>query len=381
MTGDAAATGEKWRNIAAFGTWLVVGLPTLARVLSGSFGGPPALIWSTAFVVFGAALVPCLPLHWVPARRPVVAVLLVLQSAAGLTMVGASGNGTAGATLVIVAAEVASIFPRIAWPWVAVQSVLIGVIWARYADPLSAIAATGAFAGFQAFALVTIALEHRERAARQELTRANAELLATRSLLAENTRVAERIRIARDLHDTLGHHLTALSLQLDVASRLTSRQAATHVHEAHAIARLLLSDVRNVVSEMRDSSRLDLADAVRALTGAAGPLQIHVEMPESIDVADAAQAHAMLRCIQEIITNAARHAAARNLWIVIESSREGIALHARDDGRGSDGVTAGNGLRGMRERFAAHAGHVDFTSTPGHGFEVHGFMPRAEAAS
>jgi signal transduction histidine kinase len=308
--------------------------------------------------------------------------MLVLQAVAGLTMVAASGSGTAGATLVIVAAEVASILPpRVAWPWVAVQSVLVGVIWAQYDTVINAISVTGAFGGFQAFALATIALEHRERAARQDLAGANAELLATRSLLAENSRVSERVRIARDLHDTLGHHLTALSLQLDVAARLSSGQAATHVQEAHAIAKLLLSDVRHVVSEMRDTSRMNLGDAVRALTGAgSGALQIHVDMPESIDVADAAQAQAMLRCVQEIITNAARHAAAHNLWIVIESRPDGIALHARDDGRGSDGVTWGNGLRGMRERFAEHAGRVEFSSQPGNGFEVHGFMPRAEAA-
>ena len=375
-------SGEKWRNTAAFGTWLVVALPTLADVVSGSLTGLPAVIWAIAFVAFGAALVLCLGLNWMGSRRPVITAMLILQAAAGLTMVAASGSGTAAATLVIVAAEVASIFPpRVAWLWVAVQSVLVGVVWAQYDTLINAVSVTGAFGGFQAFALATISLEHRERAARQDLARANAELLATRSLLAENSRVSERVRIARDLHDTLGHHLTALSLQLDVASRLAAGQAATHVQEAHAIAKLLLSDVRHVVSEMRDTSKLNLGDAVRALTGAAGALQIHVEMPESIDIADASQAQALLRCVQEIITNAARHAAARNLWIVIESRPDGIALHARDDGRGSDGVTWGNGLRGMRERFAEHAGRVEFSSRPGNGFEVHGFMPRAEAAS
>jgi signal transduction histidine kinase len=374
------AEHSRWRAAAAFGTWLVVGLPPLVRILSGSASGPAAVVWAIAFVVFGAALAPCVGLG--PAvSRPVLAILLAVQSAAGLTMVYAAGSGTEAATLVIVAAEAASIFPAaVAWTWIAVQSALVGLIWAQYETPLDAVAVTGAFVGFQAFALVTVGLEQRERAARQDLARANAELLATRSLLAENTRVTERVRIARDLHDTLGHHLTALSLQLDVASRLSSGQAASHVQEAHAIAKLLLSDVRSVVSEMREGSDLNLADAVRALTGAAGALQIHLEMPESVDVADASQAHAMLRCVQEIITNAARHAAAKNLWIVIETRPDGIALHARDDGRGTAAVTSGNGLTGMRERFAEHAGRVEFASQPGRGFEVHGFLPRAEAA-
>ena len=375
-------SGQNWRNAAALGTWLVIGLPAITRIFSGSLTGTQAAWWTLAFLAFGAALLPCLGIHVQVVSRAAFAALLVVQSAAGLTMVAASISGTAAATLVIVAAEVASILgPAAAWPWVAAQSAAVGVIWAQYETLVEAIALTGGFAGFQAFAVATVTLEQRERRAREDLARANAELLATRALLAENTRVAERVRIARDLHDTLGHHLTALSLQLDVASRVSSGQAAAHVQEAHAIAKLLLSDVRSVVSEMREGSHLHLADAVRALTGGAGGLQIHLELPEVVDVADAAQAHAMLSCVQEIITNAARHAAAKNLWIVIENRPDGIALHARDDGRGTAALTCGHGLTGMRERFAEHAGRVDFASEAGRGFEVHGFMPRAEASS
>jgi len=129
VTGDGPVAGDKWRNAAAFGTWLVVGLPTLVNIISGSFTGGAEAIWVLAFVVLGAALVPCLGLHWLSARRPAVAALLVLQSIAALTMVYVGRDGTAGATLVIVAAEVASIFPaRVAWLWVAAQSVGIAVI-------------------------------------------------------------------------------------------------------------------------------------------------------------------------------------------------------------------------------------------------------------
>lgn len=375
-------TSERWRNAAAFGTWLVVGLPTLVEMAAGTFGGAPALIWSVAFLAFGAALAPCLGVCTVPSRRRIpVTALLVVQAAAGLAMVYQSGNGTAAATMVIVAAEAAGHFPpRVAWMWVGVQSVAIVFVSLRFRGLVEAVSIAGAFAGFQAFAVTTVFLAERERAARHELARAHAELLATRSLLAENSRVSERVRIARDLHDTLGHHLTALSLQLDVASRLTSGQSADHVQEAHAIARLLLSDVRSVVSEMRDA-RLDLAGAVRALADAAGALQIHLEMADPLDVDDSAQAHALLRCVQEIITNASRHAAARHLWIRIERTADGIALHARDDGRGAAQVTWGNGLKGMRERFEEYAGRIEFTAAEGRGFEVHGFMPRVQGVS
>jgi signal transduction histidine kinase len=376
--------GAKWLNLAGYATWLVGGLIPLVEVVSGDFGGWPAVVFFSAFAVFGVGLVLFLECQSLFAHlgRYGVRATIVVQSVAGLTMVYISGTGTAAATLVLVAAEAPYVLsPRAAGIVVALNTVALGAIWGIGANWAEAVSVAVSLGGFQLFAVATSYLALRERAGSEDLARANAELLATRSLLEENTRVTERVRIARDLHDTLGHHLTALSLQLDVASRLASGQAARHVEEAHAIAKLLLSDVRDVVSQMRDSSRLDLADAVRALAGGAGTLAIHLDMAESVDVEDAAQAHALVRCVQEIITNAARHAAARNLWITIERRPEGIALHARDDGRGAGRVTWGNGLKGMRERFEEHAGRVEVMTRLGHGFEVHGFMPRPEAAS
>jgi signal transduction histidine kinase len=304
-----------------------------------------------------------------------------VQSVSGLTLLR-FGNGTAGALLVIVAAQAAAALPTgVAWMWIALQSLAVAAIRYRFDGWIGAITVAGSFGGFQAFAIATMTLARAEREAREEVSRAHAELVATQSLLAENSRVAERLRISRDLHDALGHHLTALSLQLDVASRLTSGPAADHVHEAHAITRLLLSDVRHVVSEMRGGSRIDLADSVRTLASGVREPAVHLEMPASLPLEDAGQAHAILRSIQEIITNATRHGGARNVWIRLDRRDEGIVLDARDDGHGAAELQWGNGLRGMRERFEEFSGRVEFTPGAGRGFEVHGFMPGTETAS
>jgi signal transduction histidine kinase len=370
---------DKWLDWAAFTTWVLVGVPTFVDLFAGELTAVRAVAWTVMFVLFGAALFDCLRPGSISRSRRVV--MMVVQSLTGLTMMYVGVNGVAGAVLVIVAAEAAVTFSsRGAWIWMAAQTFGIAVV-VRLLDSWSdTIALAGAYAGFQAFALAAMSLAASERAARESLSRANAELHAARFLLAENSRAAERLRISRDLHDALGHHLTALSLQLDVASRLASDPAAGHVQQAHAITRLLLADVRDVVSQMRGTGRIDLAQGVRALAREDGRLKIHLDMPETLPIDEPDRADALVRCVQEIITNATRHGDAANLWIRIAPQPDGIELHARDDGRGALHLTWGHGLTGMRERFGELSGSIDVTPGVDRGFEVHGFMPHAGTA-
>ena len=378
MTGMRA---DLWLQVAGYVTWLVSGIPMLTSVARGTVPARVAIAWAGAYVAFGVAFGISCRVHGrggLGARR----LLLAIQAASGLVMVQMTTDGLAAGTLVVVAAQLLDAFTtRAAITWIVVQTVLLmASFWTKF-GLLPAVTIGGAFAGFETFALATASLAHSERLAREDLSRANAELVAARSLLAEDSRVAERLRISRDLHDAIGHHLTALSLQLEVASRLSSGPAAAHVEQAHAVTRLLLSDVRDVVSRLRDTSRVNLAEAIRTLTAGTSSLDIHLDLPDPLELDDPAQAHALLRCVQEIITNAVRHAGARNLWIRIERRDEGIDLHARDDGRGVADLKWGNGLSGMRERFEEHAGRVEFNPGDGRGFEIHGFMPRPETAS
>ena len=368
---------ELWLQIAAYLTWIVCGIPGVAAIADGQMPAGRAWVWGLAFLAFGLSFGACGG-GWaarVPRRAKIG--LLGVQVLAATVLVSFSGTAQSAALFVIIAAQLPFVFDaRATFSWMIAQSILVTALFWSFSGPMNALVAGGAFAGFQLFAVSTAWLTRSESVARQALARTNAELTATRELLAENSRVAERLRIARDLHDTLGHHLTALSIQLEVASRLTDGPAATHIREAHAVARLLLGDVRDVVGKLRDSRHLDLSQALRALTLAPGPLKIHLDMPARLEVDDSAQAHALLRCVQEIITNTTRHASAENLWITIVQAPEGVDLHARDDGRGAGALRWGNGLRGMRERFEEWAGRVEVDSSAGRGFEVRAFLPR-----
>src|SRR5688572_19314907 len=379
-----ASRSFHWFDIAAAVTWVACGLWPLSAALSGRFVGAPALAYVIAFALNGATLAAILTLPHrvqVPHAPRVNLLLLLVESATAVTLnaltgVYLHGTGAGLGFLVIVAATLPYFFTaRPTWIWIGIQTV---AMFAFLGDALTTVEGTTFFIaalGFQVFAASSSILAISEARARNDFARANAELTATRELLAENSRTSERLRISRDLHDTLGHHLTALSLQLDVATRLSAGKGAEHVQQAHAITRLLLSEVRNVVSSLRESSKRNLAGAITALAIQPVGARVHLNLPETLIVEDASRAETLLWAVQEVLTNTARHACARNLWIQLEATGGGIMLNARDDGQGTNVVSLGNGLRGMKERFQEHGGRVEVASTPGSGFEVEAFLP------
>ncbi|KAB7762643.1 MULTISPECIES: sensor histidine kinase [Xanthomonas] len=243
--------------------------------------------------------------------------------------------------------------------------------------PFEALMQSLLYGGFSMFIFVTSLVARQQTQAREEQRQLNAELRATRALLAESARVNERTRISRELHDLLGHHLTALSLNLEVAGHITEGRAQEHVQQAHTLAKLLLTDVREAVSQLRDSGAIDLAAALRPLAERVPSLQIHLQVEEPLTVEDPERAHVLLRCTQEIITNAVRHAQADNLWIEVRRDGPQVVIQARDDGRGCETLAPGNGLRGMRERLSQYGGSLDVAAAPGAGFRLRAAVPGA----
>jgi len=235
------------------------------------------------------------------------------------------------------------------------------------------------YLGISALAFFTSLVAKQQTEEREAQRRLNSELRATRALLAESTRIAERMRIARELHDLIGHHLTALSLNLEVASHLGNEAASEHVRKAQSTARLLLADVREAVSELRQDDAVDLTQALRSLVEGVPGLAVQVTTPPRFSVEDPRRAQVLLRCAQEIITNTARHAGARNLWLHFAYAEPNLLeLRARDDGRGVAKVAPGNGLTGMRERLAEFGGSVAVESRAGHGFALTVRLPLGE---
>ena len=230
--------------------------------------------------------------------------------------------------------------------------------------------------GFQAFAISAARLARSEARAHDELARVNRELRAAQALMTENARMSERLRISRDLHDILGHSLTTLTIHLDVAARLASGQAAEHVQCARDVAGALLTEVRTIVNRVRVDP-VDLRATLLALTEGAVGLEVELSLPEDLWDLDPARADAIIRCVQEAITNTMRHAHAKRLVIELEQAVDGsICIAIRDDGRGGRFVEGG-GLAGMRERFGSLGGELSIASEAGQGFSIRGAIPAA----
>jgi signal transduction histidine kinase len=268
--------------------------------------------------------------------------------------------------------------------WLMLQYAAIIPVYAMFPNVTLdfAVIQSGLYLGSSVIVFIASEVARQQVNAREEQRRLNSELRATRALLAESSRLTERMRIARELHDLVGHHLTALSLNLEVAGHLVvNPDAADHVTRARNTAKQLLADVREVVSELRDDEGIQLTDALRDLTEGVPGLEVHLELPPRFAVADSRRAQVLLRCTQEIITNAVRHARARNLWLRFEEGEGGkLLLKASDDGRGAIEFKPGNGLNGMRERLAEVGGKLAIETQRNQGFILEASLPMEHAS-
>jgi len=361
-------------------TWLCASIPLF--LMTYWYENPLAmnqyLAWWALHLAFGLTYwnqVRTLPVRSSLSHR-LVTISVLTVCALGVSMMAETALG--GILLLVVAGLLPwmlSAAPAMAW--LIGQNVLLVMVISRIPDVSfsDAALAGGLFLGISLFAFMSGVVALRQHIARDALRKVNSELRATQALLADNTRIAERVRIARELHDLVGHHLTALTLNLEVATHLADGKALEHVQQAHSLAKLLLADVREVVNDMRVDDKVDLAAALQTLVSGVPEPVIHLDLPAELAMTDPRRAQVLLRCAQEIITNSVRHARAKNLWISLVHDVHGVALTAYDDGRGVDNVEAGNGLNGMSERLRQVGGELKIETSPGAGFSLQAWIP------
>ena len=208
-----------------------------------------------------------------------------------------------------------------------------------------------------------------ERSSRLSLVAANTKLLATQQLLNDMSRTSERIRLSRDLHDTIGHHLTALNLHLDLASRRQPKPDES-IMIARELAQSLMTEVRIVVSSEREHRNIDLRQSLQTLCNGIPTPEISLYVDESVFFDSPVAAHALFSVITEAITNTIKHAHATRVDIRVCKSGDELIATVSDNGIGKSTTAKGNGLLGIHERIGAINGIVTESTTVGGGFSL-----------
>jgi signal transduction histidine kinase len=210
------------------------------------------------------------------------------------------------------------------------------------------------------------------------------ELLDTHKQLKESTdelkrlsAIEERNRIARDIHDTLGHNMTALIMQLQMAEHYAKSdevKSSQMLNNSLNTAKESLSKIREVVETLRGNEvtpKMEIKTLVKEFsekTGAEIELKIEGEISNNHDVNSA-----IYHILQEGMTNAIRHGNASKIWINLIYSNEYIKFNIKDNGAGALAFIEGFGMKGIRERAESFGGNVEFKSQDG--FIIDGFIP------
>ncbi len=238
----------------------------------------------------------------------------------------------------------------------------------------------------------------RDQRSRQQMRRLLDQLAESHRQLqdyagrvAELAAAAERNRLARDIHDSLGHYLTAISIQLEKAQAYRGRnpaEADRAIRDAQETARAALQDVRQSVGTLRDAGeRFSLRQSLDGLVGrmAGGPLEITYSVEgDETDYAGPVLT-VLYRAAQEGLTNAQRHARARHAVLDVQLGETEARLRLRDDGIGFDparlaeqaaGGNPGYGLQGLRERLEMVRGQMQITSDRQAGTEITITVPK-----
>jgi signal transduction histidine kinase len=190
--------------------------------------------------------------------------------------------------------------------------------------------------------------------------------------------VDERNRIAAEMHDTVGHTLTAAVLTLEAAEGLVSEpQAAQKLHQGKEQVRRGLSELRASVKVVRAGNETNfvavleqLLKEIRSDTG----LDSHLVVESGINLPPL-QAGVLLSAVKECTTNAIRHGHATHVDILIGAYNGHLRLAFTDNGSGTDDIKPSSGLSIMRERVQSVGGTLEIESVPGEGFTVSLIIP------
>jgi signal transduction histidine kinase len=227
-------------------------------------------------------------------------------------------------------------------------------------------------------------LLHQLEESNAELEEAHKQLQRYADEVEELTIVRERTRIAREIHDTLGHYLSILTIQLETISKLQERdpaRAAVEIAEARRVASQSMQEVRNAIAALRPMSiaTLSLTQAITQLGSefelSSTETELTLDLETRLPPLSPDLQVALYRTLQESLTNVRKHAHASKVLVRLRYEDDLLELVVLDNGSvGSsskvDTQQGGFGLIGVRERIELLGGKVTYGPAEPAGYRV-----------
>jgi signal transduction histidine kinase len=370
-------------NATAYVAWLVAASSLLGRTSGPAITPAQWSIGLAALLFFLLGLGLRAILEERHASDSALAGALMLQTVAAPVSLWMLQEHLQAILLVLVAAQLAALRDRrLAIATLVCANGMLFVFLSRSMLTPKAIQVSLAYVAFQLFAAYVSSAAYAALEAGQALLRSNRELQAARALVAEGARAQERLRLSRELHDIAGHKLTALKLQVSVELSNRSAEGLGTLPQCLTLADELLSDIRMVVSALRQADSIDLKTALRALDPAVPSVSVVFKIEPDAFVCDIAKAEALLRCAQEGLTNALRHGGATEILVTLAHRDQDLVLSVEDNGSGyqSPAPPAGNGLKGLRERLEVFQGVVSLDRRNPRGCVLRAILPEPRTA-
>ena len=356
-----------WRD------WVLIAVLILAAVLEGVLR--PEVPFRVLSIVVTVGVL--LTLLW-RRTRP----LLMLAIAFGATTVLSLVTGTDTPNLDVLAFVLLLVYALFRWgsgrAMVLGGAIVLGRLVLYYAtEPVAVGDVVGSLAVLFAVSAIGVAVRYRARARAREI---------------DQVKLVERERLARDLHDTVAHHVSAMAIRAQaglVTAEAQPSAATDALRDIETEAGRALAEMRALVRVLRMNEPAELKPGPRIanLVQLAGPSRggptVDVELIGDVEGLSPPVSAVVYRLAQEAVTNARRHARhATRIAVSVAADEQTVRLRVNDDGEtpaGRSPASAGYGLIGMVERVELLGGTCQAGPDPARGWTVTAVLPRVAA--
>lgn len=192
----------------------------------------------------------------------------------------------------------------------------------------------------------------------------------------------ERNRVAQETHDYLGHNLSALNMNLDVAGKIIRQdpeKTRKIINKCQNLTKESMNGLRKAVYSLKEDNRLlGLKDSIEKLMqniNSTGNVNFFFNFAQEVEELSLDYKNIIYSIIREGLTNSIKHGQANKIYINIEINEGNIDIVFKDNGSGCSKIIRGNGLKGIEERIFKTGGIVDYKTEEGKGFEIEGKIP------